>query len=323
MLGADQTLELLDRLKTTVRDFAAREARLEHDYRLKSTAAQKHLDAAGEELEGQVAAEISQAESAYAAGQEVLRGRYEQRRSLIGRALKSSKKLSLERIDGQEGQRKYELQKETLETHRQHDADLVANDANLAEFQRQLAENREAFAALEVTTSKAFSGYARFQRLLSDAGGPAPDLSRDEYKLLEELNALHAEITRELARFKRRLIPIFFRFFPIWLLVPLVLIGHGALVALPYFKINVLPNLSTAHIVASGVVSLVLVLALYFQGKRSAGAAAARIAAALERARKMYNACLEKSAERHKRSEERRVGKECRRLCRSRWSPYH
>jgi preprotein translocase subunit SecA len=26
---------------------------------------------------------------------------------------------------------------------------------------------------------------------------------------------------------------------------------------------------------------------------------------------------------RHFRSEERRVGKECRRLCRSRWSPYH
>jgi hypothetical protein len=25
----------------------------------------------------------------------------------------------------------------------------------------------------------------------------------------------------------------------------------------------------------------------------------------------------------HARSEERRVGKECRRLCRSRWSPYH
>jgi hypothetical protein len=25
----------------------------------------------------------------------------------------------------------------------------------------------------------------------------------------------------------------------------------------------------------------------------------------------------------HGRSEERRVGKECRRLCRSRWSPYH
>jgi predicted nucleic acid-binding protein len=25
----------------------------------------------------------------------------------------------------------------------------------------------------------------------------------------------------------------------------------------------------------------------------------------------------------HTRSEERRVGKECRRLCRSRWSPYH
>jgi 7-carboxy-7-deazaguanine synthase (Cx14CxxC type) len=29
------------------------------------------------------------------------------------------------------------------------------------------------------------------------------------------------------------------------------------------------------------------------------------------------------SLQMHKRSEERRVGKECRRLCRSRWSPYH
>jgi hypothetical protein len=28
-------------------------------------------------------------------------------------------------------------------------------------------------------------------------------------------------------------------------------------------------------------------------------------------------------AEKKERSEERRVGKECRRLCRSRWSPYH
>ena len=28
-------------------------------------------------------------------------------------------------------------------------------------------------------------------------------------------------------------------------------------------------------------------------------------------------------AEQKKRSEERRVGKECLRLCRSRWSPYH
>jgi 2-polyprenyl-6-methoxyphenol hydroxylase-like FAD-dependent oxidoreductase len=32
---------------------------------------------------------------------------------------------------------------------------------------------------------------------------------------------------------------------------------------------------------------------------------------------------LDASGVRTKRSEERRVGKECRRLCRSRWSPYH
>ena len=31
----------------------------------------------------------------------------------------------------------------------------------------------------------------------------------------------------------------------------------------------------------------------------------------------------EEEAEEEERSEERRVGKECLRLCRSRWSPYH
>jgi 7-cyano-7-deazaguanine synthase len=45
----------------------------------------------------------------------------------------------------------------------------------------------------------------------------------------------------------------------------------------------------------------------------------------LEAARKISRAM---GAEKHleinmNRSEERRVGKECRRLCRSRWSPYH
>jgi predicted GTPase len=38
---------------------------------------------------------------------------------------------------------------------------------------------------------------------------------------------------------------------------------------------------------------------------------------------RVFNAHRATYAERISRSEERRVGKECRRLCRSRWSPYH
>jgi hypothetical protein len=37
----------------------------------------------------------------------------------------------------------------------------------------------------------------------------------------------------------------------------------------------------------------------------------------------VYDQSFEILEVRPKRSEERRVGKECRRLCRSRWSPYH
>jgi hypothetical protein len=39
--------------------------------------------------------------------------------------------------------------------------------------------------------------------------------------------------------------------------------------------------------------------------------------------RRQLQAERQSLVDRHQRSEERRVGKECRRLCRSRWSPYH
>ena len=42
-----------------------------------------------------------------------------------------------------------------------------------------------------------------------------------------------------------------------------------------------------------------------------------RMEAKIEKMQEMFNQDLEE------RSEERRVGKECLRLCRSRWSPYH
>jgi precorrin-2/cobalt-factor-2 C20-methyltransferase len=47
----------------------------------------------------------------------------------------------------------------------------------------------------------------------------------------------------------------------------------------------------------------------------------ARIAAVLDEGRDVVLAC--EGDPMFYRSEERRVGKECRRLCRSRWSPYH
>ena len=53
------------------------------------------------------------------------------------------------------------------------------------------------------------------------------------------------------------------------------------------------------------------------------GVAKAKDMAFMKRFANSTHAILDGEMDIHRRSEERRVGKECLRLCRSRWSPYH
>jgi hypothetical protein len=303
-LGVNETLALLNRLKCAASDFAAREQKLNQDLRIKATAQLNKHEKAVEEEAARLAAEIGQAEAVFHNRRATLDARYEGRKARIVQAHRASKKQVLERIELEEGGQKYAVQKGLLDTDRNRKAELAANDARYEEFKLRLAENSQAFGALEQDARKAFRGYRSYRRLLSQPAVEAESgLSQDELQLLAGLNDLHAKTGDELARFQKLRTPRIFKHISAWLLTLLLVLGHGALaLALRYSEVD---TVSYGHVAMSLLVLLAVLWSVYHSGKRKARPFAAAIASALKQALQWHNACLEKSATRRQREIER------------------
>lgn len=303
-LAIHEALELLENLKHTVREFASREEKLTQESRLKTDAIHRLAKTALEEEEARLAEELGQAERAAQAERDRLQHRHTQRSAWIRKAHRPSKAQILRHIDDHEGRKKVELQKALMDATRGREQALAANDAALAEFNQQLAENRQAFVALEESALGALGAFGKFKRLLANPGPvPEAELAPDEQRLFEELRRLHAQTTEDLARFRRLPLPLLFRILPLWFLVLLWIgLGAGLVPLLNYFKVT-----GVTYPLAGGGAGalLVLTLFLYFQGQKQAGALAAKIALSLEKARQFYNACLAKSQARHAQAIER------------------
>src|SRR5205085_5015508 len=187
-LGASQTLELLDRLKGTVRDFAAREEKLNQELRAKIAATRHRRDAAIEELTGQLSENIARTDLGWHEAKQRAESRHENRKANIIEAHRVSKKKALAAIDDKEGRRKHKLQTETLQTKRNRETGLATAETTLVEFQSTLAQENQALAVLEERAQNSFKGYRKFRRLLAKAPALAgPDLLPDEYQLISEV----------------------------------------------------------------------------------------------------------------------------------------
>ncbi|MBN2507796.1 MAG: ATP-binding protein [Verrucomicrobia bacterium] len=303
-LSVSETIDLLDRLKTAIRTAAAAEEKLEHDYRLQSGAAAKSLEQSAETNAARRADDLQRAEAAWKDTRARLQARYERRLARFQQARQSSQHHLAERIDHEEGRRKYAAQKGLIETERERKENLARNDETLAEFSRQLAENREAFVALEAATAHAFRGYPPFvARLTAPPAPPPPDPAADEYQLLETLHDRHAKADADLGRFERFLFARMFRDLALGFWILLIVVGCG--VAVPVLRYFGSHHLTYPHAAALMGALLALLLALYFYGRRQAGPLAASLAQDLESARQLHNAALEKAQARHAREIER------------------
>lgn len=298
LLTVAQTIELLESLKAAVREFAAAEEKLTRDFKTKSEAAQKRFAEEIAEHDATLAAQLGAAEAEFQSATQAFRSKYEQRKARIAKAHKASQKTALERIENEEGRRKYQSQKGLLDTKRFRSDSLAQNDATLAEFSQQLSENRAAFVALEQNAKTAFRGYGKLRRLVDSANTlPNTSFDGDELQLLEQLRQLHARAEADLARFNQLLLPKLFRYLPLWLWVVLILVCAGA--AVPALKAAGQNSISYPHTGGVAAILLVLVLTGYFLGKSKASALATTVANELETARRLHDAALEKSQQRH------------------------
>jgi S-DNA-T family DNA segregation ATPase FtsK/SpoIIIE len=303
-LGVQETLALLERLRSAVKDGAARERTLVQDYAARTLAETRRLEAALADEEAQLAGSTRQAEAELQTVEQHLEEWFLRRKARIDRARKNCRKQAIDRLELEEGRQKYAVQKGTLETEKQQKEAIAANDARWQEFEARLGLSRAGFAALEQDAQRAAAGYGGLRRAL----GQAPDsgqmpADRDEYQLLDDCEALLRQTEEAARRFRRLMALTFFRALPLWLVLTMLVVGlGGAVPVLQYLKVGAFTYTQAGIALGAAVV---LVLAFYFLGASKAAPAAAGLGRTFERARRLQAAAHEKAAAHHQQEAQR------------------
>jgi S-DNA-T family DNA segregation ATPase FtsK/SpoIIIE len=300
--GAKDMLALLDTLKNAMRDFAAREEKLNVDFRARSSVETKAFDLAKEQQTAAAGETIAKAETDFQAAKEHAKVRFEQRKTKINQAHIRLRKHVLDAISQQEADIKYSVQTGSLEAEWVRDEKIAAAAAALEDFNRRTAETSDRFALLEAAARKAFGGYGAFRKLLApEREWPQPDLSADENQLLDELLRLEKKTGEDIGRFRTLFPAAIFRFLPIWLW-GVLLLGFAAVVpALPQLGVKNVPMFYAG--ISAG--AFVLVLVAYFVGRQQGGARAQGIAGNLAKSRWLLGACAEKAKTRAQQEHQR------------------
>ena len=293
-LGVQATLELVQRLRATIHDFAAREDAFKKDFHSRAAKLRRRHEEDIAAQKDALTAETSRAESAFQADRQNFQSHFEKRTGRINQVRTSGRQQRMEEIESQSGRRKFEIQRDLLAADRARETNLKRAGVNHANFAHLLAEQGDALAVLEARTRGAFRGYGKFLSLLSaPPENAALDLTRDENALLADLQETLGKIQAKVRWFCWSPLPLLFKCLPLWFLIPLIIVVHTALVpALRYFGIQSFTPVEAAW---SSLAFIAGALILHFISQRLAAPAARRLAASLSRARRLHTAGCEKN----------------------------
>ena len=301
-LGVKEMLALLDTLKGTVRDFAAREEKLNGEFHAQSATAARLSDEAVVKRTEKLADAVERETAEHEERKRQQQIAFDNRKERINQAHAAVRKRVMDEIGEQHGQLKYRIQASTLEAERLRDDALAGTVVTLENFRQATARGGEVLDALTKSTRKAFGGCGKFRRLLSSKPtGLEPGLSADESKSFEEFQRLQKKVGDEVDEFKKFPLPKIFIFAPIWLVTILLLAAGVAAFVLPRFHVNIIsrPEAGIA------LFALAVVWAVYIWGICGATPLAKTIAANLAKARRALDTGAEKAELRYQQDQER------------------
>jgi S-DNA-T family DNA segregation ATPase FtsK/SpoIIIE len=297
-----ETLALLDSLKTAISDFAAREQKLNSDFRLKIEASQKAFDTLNRTRETKLAEQLDESGAGLELEKSACETRFERRKAAINRAHNAARNRVMDQITAEDQACKDKVREgsDTAEQHR--DASLANAAATNQEFQQKLASLGESIDQIEISARKMFRGVGGFKKSPEQNQTPSADeLALDENALFKKLEQTEEALRFDLQRFGGNVPAKLFRFFPIWL-IAIVLLGFAAAVlVLPRFGIHTIPLWAAGA--AGG--AFVLVIVLFFIAKSSSSSAAKSIAENISKSRQLLDACHEKSVAHFQQEQER------------------
>lgn len=276
--------EALEKLSSGIEGAADREQALVRQYRLKKGDFEKAHEEALAERRGAAEEALAEAEAAVGETTAAIDARYQQRKAWIARAHQTAKQAGLAKIEEMENRGKGRLQKALLATSRGREGDVKAEEAARVEFSETLAERNELHEELKASGYEYFLGFGRYQKeLMLETGAESvePDPASGSSKILGEIQAQHTKAEEDFATYRRKILPLFFRCFPIWLLLLLIVMGHGvAFFVGPQMDAD---RFTPRNIGLSAGASIVGALALYFLGMALASRSARAIIASVRK----------------------------------------
>lgn len=208
--GVKEMLAQLDALKDAVRDFAAREEKLNNDFQSRTAAAAKIADDAIAAQTKKLADNIDSENAAYETGKANLQTHFENRESRIHRAHAAARKSVMDAIAGEHGQLKDRIQANTQLAEQQRDNALADTVVTLENFRVKVADAAEKFEALTARAKKILGG-GTIKQLLEQKR-PQPDLSPDENQLFAQFEKSLQKIESDLEQFQKIAPPKLLRF---------------------------------------------------------------------------------------------------------------
>jgi DNA segregation ATPase FtsK/SpoIIIE, S-DNA-T family len=289
--SVNETLALLDNLRQTVRDFAAREEKLNTDFHNRSTAAHNLYDEQNKKMETDWEARLAGAETNLQSTKKQAQSFTDTRKDRIDRAYKNVRNRASSSIETRDAQWRAQVQGGLTEAEQQRDTDLAATTTANESFRQKLAEADETFKGLEKKARRAFHVSGKFRRLLRHKLSPEePSSAFNGEEYFSRLQQLLGQIENDLQRFQTIALPRLLQFVPIWTLAILSLAVAVAGPVLQHFGLHAISNPVAAG--ALGVFVMLSVVA--FLAASAAAPAATTVANYFVKAQGMLEGGLDK-----------------------------
>ena len=287
--SVNDTLALLDNLKQTVHDFAAREEKLNTDFHNRSTTALTLHEEQTKKMEEDWEARHTVAATELQTQRSQAQSFTNSRKERIDRAYKNVRNSASSGIEKRDVKWREQVQTGLTEAEQQRDTDLATAATANQNFHQKLAEADAAFQALEKKARRAFHVSGKFRRLLrSLQAQEASVFDGDDY--FSRLQKIQSQIENDLKQFQKVFLPRLLQFVPVWPLLILLAATDIADPILHHFGLHTISN-----VVAGASAGAFLILAvLAFLAAQAAAPAATTIGGHFLKAREMLNGGVEK-----------------------------
>ena len=260
-LHSDRALEIIDRLGRAVQDSSERVHAARRDAAAAISSEERQLEEAVAARREAQAAAMSQAELRVQESIKAAHGRHATRKARIRKARQSSRQHALDRLEDKEWKKKFEIEKEMSQIDGTLPEGLASVDTDRDNINLELTELHGKLVALDRAIHRGFRGFSRL------ADRPIPENTRlptgTPKELIADANREIEETYQSLARLGDHVLPAIFRFLPLSILAPIVILIYLALI--PVFYLVEEHPVPYAMLATYLGCSLVFILALYYR----------------------------------------------------------